>query len=80
MLNYTSNASNTPNNCRLFADLNITSYPTTGPPTTQKIEINSYLGDIPGGVYQRKIYGPFTWTMWPTTGVDKNIGRLENWW
>ena len=62
MLNYTSNASNTPNNCRLFADLNITSYPTTGPPTTQKIEINSYLGDIPGGVYQRKIYGPFTWT------------------
>ena len=61
MLNYTSNASNTPNNCRLFADLNITTYPAIGAPTTQKIEINSYLGDIPGGVHQRMIYGPFIW-------------------
>ncbi|SHH07915.1 SprB repeat-containing protein, partial [Flavobacterium fluvii] len=62
MLNYTSNASNTPNNCRLFADLDITTYPVNGAPTTQKIGINTYLGDIPGGTYQRKIYGPFAWT------------------
>ncbi len=54
MLNYTSNASNTPNNCRLFADLIIDNVITP---------INSYLGNIaPNASGTRQIYGPFTWT------------------
>ncbi|MDI9257052.1 hypothetical protein QHT84_06460, partial [Flavobacterium sp. YZ-48] len=53
MLNYTSNANNTPNNCRLFADLSIDGN-VTG--------INAYLGSIAPGAGQRQIYGPFSWT------------------
>ncbi|MBP8157376.1 MAG: hypothetical protein KAX93_03280, partial [Flavobacterium sp.] len=53
MLNYTSNANNTPNNCRLFADLSIDGN-ITG--------INAYLGSIAPGVGQRQIFGPFNWT------------------
>ena len=53
LLNYTSNANNTPNNCRLFADIKI---------DNTVIPINAYLGDIPPGNNQKYIYGPFTWT------------------
>lgn len=53
MLNYTSNASNTPNNGRLFADLSIDG---------NIVQINSYIGSIAPGAGQRQIYGPFVWT------------------
>ncbi|MDI5896081.1 gliding motility-associated C-terminal domain-containing protein [Flavobacterium algoritolerans] len=56
MLNYTSSANNTPNNARLFADLNI---------DNTVIPINAYLGDIPpasvNSPAQRLIH-TFTWT------------------
>ena len=53
LLNYTSNANNTPNNARLFADLSI---------DNMVVPINSYLGNIAPGAGQRQIYGPFMWT------------------
>jgi gliding motility-associated-like protein len=53
MLNYTSNASNTPNNGRLFADLSIDG---------TIVNINCYLGSIAPGAGQRQIYGPFLWS------------------
>ena len=45
MLNYTSNANNTPNNARLFADLSI---------DNMVVPINSYLGNIAPGAGQRE--------------------------
>ncbi|WP_284653831.1 HYR-like domain-containing protein, partial [Flavobacterium terrisoli] len=63
MLNYTSNASNTPNNCRLFADLTIDGVVTP---------INAYLGNIPPGLNQRQIYGPFIWTC----GQELSLNRI----
>ncbi|MDT8346245.1 MAG: gliding motility-associated C-terminal domain-containing protein [Flavobacteriaceae bacterium] len=52
LLNYTSNANNTLKNTRLFADLVI---------DNNVISINSFLGDVPGGIGQREIAGPFNW-------------------
>ncbi|WNM18414.1 HYR-like domain-containing protein [Flavobacterium capsici] len=63
MLNYTSNASNTPNNCRLFADLTIDNVVTP---------INAYLGSITPGAGQRLIYGPFNWTC----GQELTLNRI----
>ena len=71
-LNYTSNASNTPNNGRLFADIAITSYSVNGTPTTNTIQINSYLGSIAPGAGQRLIYGPFSWTC----GQELELNRI----
>jgi gliding motility-associated-like protein len=72
MLNYTSNASNTPNNCRLFADIAITSFSVNGIPTTNTIQINAYLGNIAPGAGQRLIYGPFLWTC----GQELELNRI----
>jgi gliding motility-associated-like protein len=63
MLNYTSNASNTPNNGRLFADLMI---------DDTLIPINAYLGEIAPGANQRQIYGPFNWTC----GQELSLSRI----
>ena len=48
MLNYTSNANNTPNNGRFFADLSI---------DDMVVGVNAYLGDIAPGANQRVLYG-----------------------
>uniref|UniRef100_UPI0018E3E46F HYR domain-containing protein n=1 Tax=Salegentibacter sediminis TaxID=1930251 RepID=UPI0018E3E46F len=54
MLNYTSNANNTVNNTRIFADLSVDG---------NLIPLNIYIGEISGGASgQQQIYGPFTWT------------------
>jgi gliding motility-associated-like protein len=63
MLNYTSNASNTPNNARFFADLAIDG---------NVIPINAYLGNIAPGANQRQIYGPFMWTC----GQELSLSRM----
>ncbi|MGY5849781.1 hypothetical protein, partial [Salegentibacter sp. F14] len=54
MLNYTSNANNTVNNARIFADLSVDG---------NLIPLNIYIGEISGSSSgQQQIYGPFTWT------------------
>ncbi|HSI69841.1 MAG TPA: SprB repeat-containing protein, partial [Gillisia sp.] len=56
MLNYTSNAKNTINSTRIFADLVIDG---------NEVIINEFLGDVApasSGSQTKQIYGPFIWT------------------